>query len=75
MINDTVFHISHIKRDFSEINHQQGANLKSSSKYIEFTFAVNNNYYQTSNVYLELEVTLKLNGDNFDYDNTGTTRL
>ena len=78
MIDDTVFDFSHKKRYFTKIKHlnlNQWANLNDSDKKTEFVFEEKDNYYQTSNVYLELELTLNLNGDIFDDDNTGTTRL
>ena len=48
-----------IKRDFSRIYHQQGAQLNQSDQIIEFIFGENNNYHQIGNGYLEFNITVR----------------
>ena len=43
-----------VKRDFTKVYHQQGANLNDANQSIEFLFGENNNYHQIGNAYLEL---------------------
>ena len=50
-----------IKRDFTKIYHQQGAQLNQSGQNIEFIFGENNNYHQIGNGYLEFYITLRKN--------------
>ena len=54
-----------IKRDFTKIYHQQGAQLNDPDQNIEFIFGENNNYHQVGNSYLEFTITLRNNGGNF----------
>ena len=63
------------KRDFSNIYHQQAVNLNDSDKNTDFVLGEKNNYHQTSNAYLQFELTLKMNGGLFKDDNTDTIRL
>ena len=55
------FDNSIIKRDFTKIYHQQGAQLNQSDQNIEFIFGENNNYYQIGNGYLEFNITVRKN--------------
>ena len=48
-----------IKRDFTKIYHQQGAQLNQSDQNIEFIFGENNNYHQIGNAYLEFDITVR----------------
>ena len=50
-----------IKRDFTKIYHQQGAQLNQSDQNIEFIFDENNNYHQIGNGYLEFNITVRKN--------------
>ena len=50
-----------IKRDFTKIYHQQGAQLNQSDQNIEFIFSENNKYYQIGNGYLEINKTVRIN--------------
>ena len=50
-----------IKRDFTKIYHQQGAQLNQSDQNIEFIFGENNNYHQIQNGYLEFNITVRKN--------------
>ena len=54
-----------IKRDFTKIYHQQGAQLNDPDQNIEFIFGENGNYHQVGNGYLEFTITLRNNGGNF----------
>ena len=53
------FDNSIIKRDFTKIYHQQGAQLNQSDQKIEFFFGENNNYHQIGNGYLEFNITVR----------------
>ena len=55
------FDNSIIKRDFTKIYHQQGAQLNQSDQNIEFNFGENNNYHQIGNRYLEFNITVRKN--------------
>ena len=48
-----------IKRDYTKVYHQQGANLNDSNQNVEFIFGENNNYHQTGNAYLEFDITIR----------------
>ena len=55
------FDNSIIKRDFTKIYLQQGAQLNQSNQNIEFIFGENNNYHQIGNGYLEFNITVQKN--------------
>ena len=61
LLDNEPFDISIIKRDFTKIYHQQGAQLNQSDRNIEFIFGENNNYHQTGNGYLEFNITVRKN--------------
>ena len=48
-----------VKRDYTKVYHQQGANLNDSNQNVEFIFGENNNYYQIGNAYLEFDKTIR----------------
>ena len=48
-----------IKRDFSKVYHQQGAQLNQSDQNIEIIFGENNEYHQIGNGYLEFDITVR----------------
>ena len=48
-----------VKKDFTKVYHQSGANLNDSNQNVEFIFGENNNYYQIGNTYLELDITIR----------------
>ena len=48
-----------IKRDYTKIYHNQGANLNVSNQNVEFIFGENNNYDQIGNSYLEFDITVR----------------
>ena len=50
-----------IKRDFTKIYHQQGAQLNQSDQKIEFIFGENNKCHQIGNAYLEFDITVRKN--------------
>ena len=59
------FNNSVIKRDYSKVYHQQGANLNDSNQKIDFLFGENNSYYQIGNSNLELHITVRSRAANF----------
>ena len=66
LLDNEPFDNSTIKRDFTKIYHQQGAQLNQSDQNIEFIFGENNNYHQIGNGYLEFNITVrKSNTTNF----------
>ena len=60
-LDNEPFDNSIIKRDFTKIYHQQGAQLNQSDHKIEFNFGENNNYHQMGNGYLEFNLTVRKN--------------
>ena len=48
-----------VKRDFTKVYHQSGANLNDSNQNVEFIFGENNNYHQIGNAYLEFDITIR----------------
>ena len=48
-----------VKRDYTKVYHQQGANLNDSNQSVEFIFGENNNYHQIGNAYLEFDITIR----------------
>ena len=70
IIDETVFDILILKRDFSEIYHQRGVNLNDSGNKIEFRFRENSNSYQIGNLFPKFELKLRKNNGHFDDDIT-----
>ena len=54
LIDDSI-----VKRDYTKVYHQQGANLNDSNQSVEFIFGENNNYHQIGNAYLEFDITIR----------------
>ena len=54
-----------VKRDYTKIYHQQGANLNDSNQNVELIFGENNNYHQIGNVYLEFDITVRTTAGSF----------
>ena len=54
-----------IKRDYTKVYHNQGANLNDSNQNVDFIFGENNNYHQIGNAYLELDITVRNTAGNF----------
>ena len=48
-----------LKRDYTKVYHQQGANLNDSNQSVEFIFGENNNYHQICNGYLDFDITIR----------------
>ena len=61
LLDNEPFDNSIIKREYTKIYHQQGAQLKISDQNIEFIFSENNNYHQIGNGYLEFNITVRKN--------------
>ena len=59
LLDNEPFDNSIIKRDFTKIYHQQGAQLNQSDQNIEFIFGENNNYNQIGNDYLKFNITIR----------------
>ena len=59
ILDNEPFDDSIIKRDFTKIYHQQGAQLNLSDQNIKFIFGENNNYHQIGNGYLEFNITVR----------------
>ena len=58
LLDNEAFDNSIIKRDFTKISLQQGAQLNQSDQNIEFIFGENNTYHQIGNGYLEINITV-----------------
>ena len=54
-----------VKRDYTKVYHQQGANLNDSNQNVEFIFGENNNYHQIGIAYLEFDITVRNTAGNF----------
>ena len=61
LLDKEPFDNSIIKRDFTKIYHQLGAQLNQSDQNIEFIFGDNNNYNQIGKGYLEFNITVRKN--------------
>ena len=61
ILDNEPFHNSIIKRDFTKIYHQQGAQLNQSDQNIQFTFGENKIYHQIGNGYLEFNISVRKN--------------
>ena len=61
ILDNEPFDYSIIKRDFTKLYHQQGAQLNQSDQIIEFPSGENNNYHQIGNGYLEFIITVRQN--------------
>ena len=65
MIDNDPIDNSIVKRDYTKVYHQQGANLNDSNQNVEFIFGENNNYHQIGNAYLEFDITVRNTAGNF----------
>ena len=74
LLDNELLDNSIIKRDFTKICHQQGAQLNQSDQNIEFIFGENNNYHQIGNGYLELNIIVRKN-DTTNFHIEDPTRL
>ena len=54
-----------IKRDFTKLYHQSGANLNDSNQNIDFVFGENDNYHQIGSAYIEFDITIRDDAGNF----------
>ena len=54
-----------VKRDFTKVYHQSGANLNDVNQNVEFIFVENNNYHQVGNAYIEFDITVRNTAGNF----------
>ena len=61
LLDNEPFDNSIIKRDFTKVYHQQGAQLNQSDQNIEFIFAESNDYHQISNGYLKFIIIVRKN--------------
>ena len=67
LLDNEPFDNSIIKRDFSKIYNQQGAQLNQSDQNIEFIFGKNNNYNQIGNGYLEIKIKVRKGDTTYFY--------
>ena len=74
LIDDTQIDNSIIKRDWTKIYHQQGAQLNQSDQTIDFIFGENNNYHQIGNAYLQFDFTIRKD-DNTNFVDADEIRL
>ena len=58
LIDNETVDDSTVKRDYTKVYHQQGANLNASNQNVEFLFGENNNFHQTGNAFLEFDITI-----------------
>ena len=65
LIDDIQIDDSIVKRDYTKVYHQSGANLNDQNQNVEFIFGENNNYYQIGNSYLEFDITVRNTAGNF----------
>ena len=65
LIDNEAIDNSIVKRDYTKIYHNQGANLNDSNQNVEFIFGENNNYHQIGNAYLEFDITVRNTAGNF----------
>ena len=56
--NDPIVN-SIVKRDYTKVYHQHGANLNDSNQNVEFIFRENNNSHQIGNAYLEFDIPVR----------------
>ena len=54
-----------VKRDYTKVYHQSGANLNDVNQNVEFILGENNNYHQIGNSYLEFDITVRNTAGNF----------
>ena len=59
LIDNETIDDSIIKRDYTKVYHNQGANLNDSNQNVDFIFGENNNYHQIGNAYLEFDITIR----------------
>ena len=65
LIDNVQIDDSIVKRDYTKVYHNQGANLNDSNQNVDFIFGENNNYHQIGNAYLELDITVRNTAGNF----------
>ena len=78
LIDNELIDNSVVKRDFTKVYHQSGANLNDSNQNVEFIFGENNNYHQIGNAYLEFDITIRkvvAAGADPNFENTDQIRL
>ena len=74
LIDETTIDTSIIKRDYTKIYHQQGANLNESDQIVQFIWGENNNYHQNGNAYLQYDMTVRRD-NNADFIDADIIRL
>ena len=74
LLDNEPFDNSIIKRDFSQLYHQQGAQLNQSAQNIEFIFGENIKYRQIGHSYLKFDITVRKN-DGTNFHNNDPVRL
>ena len=74
LLDNEPFDNSIIKRDFTKVYHQQGAQLNQSDQNIEFSFGEHNTHHQIGNAYLGFDITVRKN-DTTNFDREDPIRL
>ena len=64
---------STVKKEYTKVYHNQGANLNDSNQNFEFIFGENNNYHQIGNAYLDFDITVRNTAG--DFTNASAIRL
>ena len=54
-----------VKRDYTKVYHQLGANINDSNQNVEFIFGENNKFHQIGNGHLEFDITVRNTAGNF----------
>ena len=78
LIDNEPIDVSIVKRDYTKVYHQQGANLNDSNQNVDFIFGENNNYHQIGNGYLEFDIIIRKAVEipnNLNFINTDQIRL
>ena len=65
LIDNEPIYNSIVKRHYTKVYHEQGADLNDSNQKVEFIFGENNNYHQIGNAYLEFHITVRNTAGNF----------
>ena len=54
-----------VKRDYTKVHRQQGANLNDSNQNVEFIFGETNNFHKIGDAYLEFDISVRNSAGNF----------
>ena len=71
LVDDEKIDDSIIKRDFTKIYHQSGADVNNENSIIKFCFGENHNFIQVGNGYLEFDIKVR-KGNNYNLSISAT---